>query len=396
MFAKRIQKLMACLCVATCATTMIAPATPTQAATNTSTVENIDFNAPFKNTSIGAFAEGDSYTLPVFSTTNEMSTIAALTISGEVTPEMNATYTITFPKDVCFSGLASTTVDQGYVDFAITDSTGNVLTSTSSSNNYAWFSGTSPYITAGTYTLTVQSNTLTGYGSFAVRMDGINASSSGTIKAGENYLGYNNKTTYKKFTVSSNRVVGITAFDSDSTGTNTSGIYITICNSKKKAISKKICTSSSDKYTALFGLKKGTYYVKISSIGTYFIGLTNSKKGTIGATSKKKAKKITSSYKNYIIPASTSKSSAWFKYNMKKSAKKTLSIGYNGNYSVKATIYKGSKAVYTYTIYNGKGLDFSYTNLARTKKVKWQTGTYYVKISKNQKTDSGLISIKIK
>lgn len=395
MFAKRIQKLMACLCVATCATTMIAPAAPTQAATNTSTVESIDFNAPFENTSIGAFAEGDSYTLPVFSTTNEMSSSTALTISGEVTPEMNATYTITFPKDVCFSGQASTTVDQGSVYFEITDSTGKLLTNAYSSNDKDSFSGAS-YITAGTYTLTVQSNTLTGYGSFAVQMYGINASSSGTIKAGETYLGYNNKTTYKKFTVSSNRVVGITAFDSDGTETNTYGRYITICNSKKKAISQKVYTSSSDNYTALFGLKKGTYYVKISSIGTYCIGLTNSKKGTISATSKKKAKKITSSYKNYIIPASTSKSSAWFKYDMKKSAKKTLSICYNGNYSVKATIYKGSKAVYTYTIYNGKGLDFSYTNLARTKKVKWQTGTYYVKISKNQKTDSGLISIKIK
>lgn len=401
MFSKKLKKLMACFCAAACAVTVLSPASQTQAATNDLSWKDFKVENPFNGTSAMDFSKSSittastgTYSIPVVSTVAKISSTTPMTIYGSITPGTSQTYTITVSKNTSlFTRAFAVNIDQGSVYAELTSSNGSLITNASASQSAPTDTFSKSYISAGTYTLTVTSYSATG--EFGIQMLGVDASKSGTIKAGTAYVGYNNNTTvYKKFTVSSNRLVAIQAYQPDNNYTY--GEYVTVCNSKKKAVSSKSYTSSTDKYVKYYGLKKGTYYVKLSTSGLYCLSVINSTKGTIAATSKKKAKTIKSSYKNYIIPASTSKSSGYFKYTVKKSAKKTLSVQYSGDYSVRVTIYKGKIAVSSFVLYNNSGQSIKYKNSLTGKVVKWPKGTFTVKVQKLQKTDSGLIRIRMK
>lgn len=61
-----------------------------------------------------------------------------------------------------------------------------------------------------------------------------------------------------------------------------------------------------------------------------------------------------------------------------------------------ASVYKGSKLVSSRTLYSGSKWTLYYQNSLTGAKTKWPKGTYYVKIAKNSKTDSGLVQVKMK
>lgn len=391
---KKSKKLIAYFCAFACAATMLTPLSQAQAETESSSWKNIELADPFEGATAKNLASSTStettYKVPIYSTYDSYSKATPLSITGTLTPNTTLSYTITLAKDASLDGIFVPLVDEGSVYASLTDANGNLITNAYGSNETCDFAKS--FVSAGTYTLTIEPHSATG--TFTVMFAGVDASKSGTIKVGTAYVGYNNSTTYKKFTVSGNKCIGVMACEP---GDNyTSGKYVTICNSKKKAISAKSYTSNTDNYVKYYGLKKGTYYLKLSSPGFYYINTKNYGSGTISASSKKKAKTIKSSFKNYIIPASTSKSSGWFKYTFKKSAKKTLTVRYVGDYSVNATIYKGSKAVATRTLYNGTEWTVKYQDPISRKETSWQKGTYYVKIQKMKKTDSGYIKIKMK
>ena len=185
-------------------------------------------------------------------------------------------------------------------------------------------------------------------------------------------------------------------FSFNSSGeTSTYGNNVTLYNSKKKAISNSNYTSSSNEYMTYYGVKKGTYYIKISGKGLYNITAHVAKKAAIPATTKAKAKKVTSSTKYYVMPASTKKSSAWFKFTISKPKKVTLTTSYIGDYSLDVKIYKGSKSVDSFKLYNNDKKGRYYSNFLTGKEVTWPKGVYYVKVTKT-KTDSGIVGVNIK
>ncbi|MCB6993098.1 hypothetical protein LI177_06320 [bacterium 210820-DFI.6.37] len=165
---------------------------------------------------------------------------------------------------------------------------------------------------------------------------------------------------------------------------------VTLCNSKKKALSNATSTS----YAPTYGVKKGTtYYVKVaanySSEGGYQLTVTNSKITEKSGTKKSKAvtikKKATK--KGTIIAGSSQ--ADWYKF--KLTGKKTVKITMKGatNDKLKVIVYKGSKKI-------GSAKTFSYTTKTLTLKSsgKWPKGTYYIKVYRANSKSSGWYSLK--
>lgn len=320
---------------------------------------------------------------------------------GKIDPDSTVTYTFHLSKAIYFMGQAASEISAGDVYYEVysasnpSDTLCNAYTSTSALiDNF-----TQKYLPAGDYVLSVRSS-VSASGAFAFQVYGYDASTNATIKESTSYVGYNNKTVWKKIKVTNNGclAIGATSFIVDSSGNaaSSSGNKITLYNSKKKAISNALYTSSSQDFIECYGVKKGTYYIKISTPGCYRLYAKVIKKASLPAAKKTKAKKVTSSEKYYVIPASTSKSTSWFKFTVSKAKKLTLSTSYVGDYSVKVTIYRGTKQVDTFTMYNNQGRNIKYRDLLTQKEVSWPKGVYYVKITKGTKKDNGVVSLKVK
>lgn len=385
---KVMKKFTAYFCAFACATSLLVPVTGAKAATSNST--SVVSTANITTTE-------ETLEIPVFS---KSSSSNYLTRQGEIDATGTVSYTLNVQKPIYFVGSVESQLNSGGIRYALTNAAGTEvsLAYTSSSSGYNTDNFTKKYIPAGQYTLTITSSS-NSIGGYAFAVFGYDASTSGTIKAGTSYIGYNNSTdVYKKIKVTKDGCLAVcaTSFSISSSGNTTSyGNSITLCNSKKKAISNKGYTPSNLNYTNYYGVKKGTYYIKLSTPGYYNIQAKMVRKATPVATKKTAAKKVTSSNKYYTLPASTSKSSAWFKFTINKPKKLTLTTSFTGDYSTRMTVYKGSKVVYTCSLYDGSKRTLKYQTLAG-KETTWPKGTYYVKISKSNKTDNGLLGIKLK
>ena len=70
-----------------------------------------------------------------------------------------------------------------------------------------------------------------------------------------------------------------------------------------------------------------------------------------------------------------------------------LHMAYKGTDKVTVEVYKGSKRKGNTLWYNGESTYFSFFKaFSRTTLAKWETGTYYVKVTKPAK-ESGIFSI---
>ncbi|NBI61780.1 hypothetical protein D3Z38_01535 [Clostridiales bacterium] len=161
---------------------------------------------------------------------------------------------------------------------------------------------------------------------------------------------------------------------------------VTLCNSKKKALSNSLGV----RYAPTFGVKKGTtYYVKIASNfnseGSYLFKATNTK--ITEKSGKKKAKAVNlkknKTVKGTIIAGNGQED--WYKF--KLNGKKKVKIVMKGrtNDAMKIQVYQGGKKI------SGTNGTFRYTNKSYTVKSigKWSKGTYYIKISRGNKKSSG-------
>lgn len=177
------------------------------------------------------------------------------------------------------------------------------------------------------------------------------------------------------------------------------GSDITLCNSKKKALTEEVYVSEAvGNYKTSFAVKKGTtYYFKVTAIGSDEVNTISVKNTAIkeksGAKKKKavniKAKKTV---KGTILPGS--KTADWYKFSVKK--KKAVTINLDGEVtgSIKFTVYtKSGKKVGTYTWYGGKQkLQLTYS----TTYGKVNKGTYYIKMVRTDSKSSGHYSLKWK
>lgn len=249
---------------------------------------------------------------------------------------------------------------------------------------------------AGTYTIQVVSE-FKSSGTFFGEIIATNAQITDNISLGTQYIGYsNNENQYRKFTVSGNQQVGLTYFTQSLSGSVYGG-NVVLLDKNKKPISRSEYTTSVNKYYVSYGLSKGTYYLQLKGPDFYSLQLSKIKSASNRGTSKKKAKKITSSMKYYVLPANHSKKTAYFKVNVKKAKKQTLTLNYlaSSNTYVKVSIYKGSKQVGYNIIWGGYSKIFQYKTLSG-KVTSWPKGTYYVKVETFDKFGNGTIGVKVK
>lgn len=181
-------------------------------------------------------------------------------------------------------------------------------------------------------------------------------------------------------------------------GYSSSSGYVTLLNSKKKAVSAKLYFSNgSYPQSVAFGVKKGvTYYLKVTNcVGDSGYQYKYGIKYKIYAaalrtnTAKKEAKtlKRKAKYISAVMPATGKSGNQWFKFKVTKKRATRFTIDAKNIKSGKTTVtvYCGKKKVGSATLSNGKvnPFDVTYSN----KYGKAKKGTYYVKITKSAKAN---------
>lgn len=182
-------------------------------------------------------------------------------------------------------------------------------------------------------------------------------------------------------------------FKATSTGyikvSNSDRVYVTLCSSKKKALSGE----DWNLYDPVYGVKKGnTYYVKVRALyntsGMYQLKVTNTGVSEKSGTTKSKAVTIKKgSTKKGTITAGSSQAD-WYKF--KLTSKKTVKMTIKGatNDQLKIAVYDGKKVVKTSTIYNNT------KSITLTSVGKWSKGTYHIKVYRGNSKSSGWYSLK--
>lgn len=171
--------------------------------------------------------------------------------------------------------------------------------------------------------------------------------------------------------------------------------YVTLMNSKKKALSNQVTVFPSvNKVT--FAVKKGTsYYFCITSNGinngkTQSISVKNTAIKEKSGSKKKKAVTIKAKkkVKGTILPGS--KTADWYKFKLKKNKKISVDISGEVTGSLRIEFfYKNGRSA-------GSGYFYGGQSIYKPLYGKMKKGTYYVKISRGNSLSSGYYSMKWK
>lgn len=207
-------------------------------------------------------------------------------------------------------------------------------------------------------------------------------------------------TVYHKITVKKSGVLVVSAAAYNDEG-ETGKLKISLCNSKQKSL-EKTRTVDLSSYAA-YGVKKGTYYIKVSKQQKYVVAAAFEAAADKGGSSKKKATTIKAG-KIYsgVMPVGESGTKAdWFKFKVTKSGKKlsmTLENATDGTidfYVYGPGISSGGSRM---RLKKGKEGTYTLGNSATKQAIKAKKGTYYIKAvrySKNKKS-SGIYSVQWK
>lgn len=155
-------------------------------------------------------------------------------------------------------------------------------------------------------------------------------------------------------------------------------ITTTFTNSKKKYM-----TSEIDPGVYLYGVNKGTYYVKVETDNTYKIRYTFENIKDKKNTTKKKAVSLQQKKMEKGFFALKEEKNRWYKLTLKKA--QTLNLTFNAN----TDEYGFSYAI---TDSDGKRIDYNEFSGKKQFKKKLKAGTYYLEISPS--ISSGSFSIK--
>lgn len=211
-----------------------------------------------------------------------------------------------------------------------------------------------------------------------------------------------NKIRYK-LQVKKTGVMAFAAFPSDYT--STFGGDITIYNAKKQAISVKETisnnkdTSTNAKYArAYYTVQKGTYYIEFSAVAStshYIVGYSMVNKKDASGASRTKAAKLTIGGKlksGMVLLSDSVKKTDWYRLTLKEKKKFTILID----------AYVSGKLKVEVCDSKGRTIPFGTRTMNKTAqykmptKGKWSKGTYYIKVTKENKKASGYYEIKIK
>lgn len=256
------------------------------------------------------------------------------------------------------------------------------------------------YLAKGQYLCKVSKRYGSGELAYKVNAYSVDASETKSISIGKKYISYaRHAAQYKKITVKQAGKLTIKSnrYDSlsqvyDTQLVNDKGDYFTLCNAKKKELTSASVGTTSKCY----GVKKGTYYIKLSNTYSDYrvYSVSFKKAGTPTNTKKKTAKTVTKKLQSYVL---TSESSAtqWYKFTLKKAKKMKFYVNNQTDDRLRIEIQK--KGDSASTLYVDKN---DYTNIQRTnygKVTKWEKGTYYVKITKYYTSNTGgIVQVKLK
>lgn len=230
----------------------------------------------------------------------------------------------------------------------------------------------------------------------SVFMSGANRTLKNKVEVCSSFEDYNTPV-YYKVTVSK---PGTITFTVDSEYSN----YVTLCNSKKKAISEETSsTSVNGKFT--YAVAKGTYYVKVKTSSDYAFVKSSVKAitDTAGAT-KAKARKLSvngSKKTGLVLATDKTKKVDWFKFTNPKKQKITVYFKgaiNTGKVEIEFFDSKGeSFGTKQFSIYSDGDASFSpYVGSFASTSGKLPKGTYYIKVTKLTAKTSASYSIQVK
>lgn len=215
------------------------------------------------------------------------------------------------------------------------------------------------------------------------------------LKSGKQVaVGVNGKqTNYFKFKVKKAGYITVPLIDDQSA----SYCKVTLCNSKKKALTNEMSLGGAYTKTLTYGVKKGTYLIKVkypySSKNAYTFKVTSnssikekSGKSKAKAVTLKKGKKGT---KKGTLEAGSGQVD-WYKFK-KTNTKSTVTVTVKGktNDKIKVSVYRPgkSKAAASGTF------SYMYEGYKFTIPKSYPKGTYYIKIERGSKKSSGWYSV---
>lgn len=180
------------------------------------------------------------------------------------------------------------------------------------------------------------------------------------------------------------------------------GSYLTLTNSKKKALSEEEWVStgvSNNKY--VFAVKKGvTYYFKVRTNGTsgttaagngnlHTINVKNTAVSAKGGSSKKKAATIKYNKTIKGLITAGDKKAKWYKITLKSGKKPAFILNGNVTGTLKVQILNKKGKVITTSNWSGTKSQYSSWGT-------WTKGTYYIKVTRANSLSSGYFTIKNK
>lgn len=170
-------------------------------------------------------------------------------------------------------------------------------------------------------------------------------------------------------------------------------VYVTLCDSKKKALSGQTYLSSSKENSTYFAVKKGTYYINAKSSDDYMVRYSFTAVKDASASTKAKAVTIAKgkTKSGLILSEDSLKKVDWYKIYISKKQKISFDVSANSCDSIKFEVVPASSRVIlygsTFRLYD------SYASTYGTQDT-MPAGTYYIKVTKTTKTTSGAYSIK--
>lgn len=180
--------------------------------------------------------------------------------------------------------------------------------------------------------------------------------------------------------------------------------YVTLCNSKKSAITHEEYVYSSEG-RAVYVVPKGTYYLKVKkSKETFNVASVFTPVSNAAPSSKSKAGtlKVNGSTRNVLIcPADSTGRTYYMKFYNPKRQKITLNVTSSFTSGKMQFQFLDSKnsSFGTRTIYNGinkKNVYKPYTYTSASSSKTLPKGTYYIKFKKMDKKTSGIIQVNVK
>lgn len=210
--------------------------------------------------------------------------------------------------------------------------------------------------------------------------------------------GTNTGDVYHKITIPYSGDIIVTGNAITSRGA-TYSMRVVLCNTKGKALTNAVYVDTENEKVTLYGVKKGTYYIKTSGNRYYALFAQIEKKTDKGGVKKSKAATIKQKKQMIgVMPAGEKASAAdWYKIKMPKNKKLELSISQEGSGAFEFRIYGPSykKGIQIDVLKNERGTYIS-RDLITKKAAKIKGGTYYIKVSRPSydKKATGIYSIK--